>query len=102
MRPHRGSFGSGGCGQMRGVPMRQVALGLAMALSMIGVSAAETPEERQACQDDAFKFCGQAIPDRERVFNCLVENKTVISSLCLRGLTPYLPAEPAPVASKGK
>ena len=30
--------------------------------------ATESEEGRQACMQDAFKFCSDAIPDRERVF----------------------------------
>jgi hypothetical protein len=43
-------------------------------------SAAGTPEEQRACQDDAFKFCGEVIPDEEKVKACLIHN--------LRRLTP--------------
>ena len=45
--------------------------GMLIAGAMLaGVAAAETPEQRQACTDDAFQFCSDAIPDRERVFAC--------------------------------
>jgi hypothetical protein len=60
---------------------------------------AETPEERQACMDSAFQFCGPAIPDQDRVFQCLLQNKDVIAPLCRTALTPYLPPEPTPVAA---
>jgi hypothetical protein len=59
-------------------------------------SFAETPEQRQACTDAAFQFCQQYIPDRERVFACLIQNKDAVSPLCREALAPYLPPEPAP------
>jgi hypothetical protein len=80
--------------------MKRVAFVLAVTLGSIGVSFAQTQEEQQACMDDAFKFCGQAIPDRERVFYCLVQNKTAITPRCLAALTPFIPAEPPPRTAK--
>lgn len=41
-----------------------------------------TPAERAACQQDAFKFCNHAIPNRDRVRACLVQNMRRISALC--------------------
>lgn len=41
---------------------------------------------------DAFRFCQSAIPDRDRVFACLVENRDQISSACHTMIAPYLPA----------
>jgi hypothetical protein len=53
--------------------------------------------------DSAFQFCQQAMPDRERVFACLLQKKDVIAPLCREALAPYLPPEPAPKeASKPK
>jgi hypothetical protein len=43
--------------------------------------------------DNAFKFCGDAIPDRTRVFNCLSANRHSISPRCQTAMAPYLPAE---------
>ncbi len=61
---------------------------LAAAIALIGVCSvaqiarAETPEERQACTDDAFQHCGDAIPDRDRVYQCLVKKVRLISPAC--------------------
>jgi hypothetical protein len=80
---------------------KQVAFILAVTLGSIGVSFAQnSQEEQQACMDDAFKFCGQAIPDRERVFYCLVQNKTGITPRCLAALAPFIPPDPPPPAVK--
>jgi hypothetical protein len=68
----------------------------AMLAGMAG-AAAETPEQRQACTNDAFQLCSDAMPDRERVFACLAAKRTLLSPLCREGMAPFLPPEPAPV-----
>jgi hypothetical protein len=47
-------------------------------------ASAYTEEERMACQDDAFRLCGQAIPDQERVKQCLIANMSRLSPACRR------------------
>jgi hypothetical protein len=76
--------------------IRRAAFACGLMLAGIGGSSAETPEQRQACTDSAFQFCQQAMPDRERVFACLIQNKDVIAPLCREAMAPYLPPEPAP------
>jgi hypothetical protein len=80
--------------------IKQVALALAFALPSVAAFA-ETPEERQACTDDAFRVCQQAVPDRDRVFACLVQNHTALSPLCRKALAPYIVAD-TPARSIGK
>jgi hypothetical protein len=48
--------------------------------SFAGSASAATADEQQACQDDAFKFCNDLIPDETKVKACLIHN--------LRRLTP--------------
>ena len=55
-------------------------LGILMLPSVARAEA--TSAERWACQQDAFKVCGHAIPDRDRVRSCLHQNIRRISSLC--------------------
>jgi hypothetical protein len=61
---------------------------LAAAIALIGICSvsqiarAETEAERQACTDDAFQHCGDAIPDRDRVYQCLVKKVRLISPAC--------------------
>ena len=43
---------------------------------------AETAEERQACTNDAQTHCADDIPDRERVYGCLVRNVNLLSPAC--------------------
>jgi hypothetical protein len=78
--------------------IKQVALAIAFTITSVAASA-ETPEERQACTDDAFRVCQQAVPDRDRVFACLVQNNTALSPLCRKALAPYLAAD---TSGKGK
>jgi hypothetical protein len=44
--------------------------------------AQHTFAERAACQQDAFRMCTHAMPDRDRVRSCLRQNMRRISSLC--------------------
>jgi hypothetical protein len=83
--------------------IKQVTLAVAFTLTSFAAAFAETPEERQACTDDAFRVCQEAIPDRDRVFACLIQNSTALSPLCRHALTPYLAAATPPrKTSKGK
>jgi len=60
----------------------QIAIALAFfALIPVGASA-ETQDEQNACMNDAFNVCGDAIPDRDRVAACLAKNIKGISPAC--------------------
>jgi hypothetical protein len=50
-------------------------------------AAAETPEGRQACTNDANAYCADEIPDRERVYACLVRNVNQLSPSCKKIIT---------------
>ena len=60
------------------------------------IARAQTPEGRQACMNDAFQFCQEFIPDRERVFGCLVAHRNVISTACHAVMVRSLPADTPP------
>ena len=47
-------------------------------------ASAYTAAEQQACQDDAFRLCGDAIPDERRVRACLIKNMRRLSPSCRR------------------
>ena len=47
--------------------------------------------------NDAFQFCEDAIPDRERVFQCLASHKDLISAACHAVMAPSLPADQPPL-----
>jgi hypothetical protein len=67
----------------------QIALALAfLALAPVAATA-ETQEEQQACMDDAYGFCGHAIPDRDRVAGCLAQNIDKISVACRTVMRRY-------------
>ena len=60
-------------------------------LADVASGIAETPEQRQACTDAAFQFCSDAIPDRDRVFACLAQNRSVLPPLCREAMNEFLP-----------
>ncbi len=45
-------------------------------------AGAETAEERLACTPDAQSLCIDEIPDRERVYECLVRKVNQLSPAC--------------------
>jgi len=60
-----------------------VPIAVAVATVFLGSAAlAETSEERSACFNDAFRVCWSAIPDRNEVFHCLMDNRRKLNPLC--------------------
>ena len=45
-------------------------------------AAAYTQEQQMACQDDAFRVCGEYIPDEQRTRACMVAKRTQLSARC--------------------
>ncbi|MBX9823506.1 MAG: hypothetical protein K2Y27_00785 [Xanthobacteraceae bacterium] len=70
-----------------------LALAFAATLALIALapaaSLAQSQEEQQACMDDAFRLCGHAIPDRDRVAGCLSDNFNRISVACRTVMQRY-------------
>jgi hypothetical protein len=56
---------------------------------MASGARAETQQERQACESDAFKVCGTFIPDRDKVFACMVSKKDQLSAPCQKVMAQY-------------
>jgi hypothetical protein len=52
-----------------------------LALCSVAVRADEK-DDQSACMTDAQTVCGQFIPDRERVAQCLMANRHRISPAC--------------------
>ena len=52
--------------------------------SFSGSALAASAEAQQACQDDAFKFCNDAIPDETKVRACLIHNLRRLTPACRR------------------
>ncbi len=65
---------------------RLTALVFVLAFAAVGAlphtAHAQTPQQRIACQDDAYRFCGQYIPNHELIRQCLVRNLRNISRAC--------------------
>ena len=61
----------------------RVALAFALLIPAVTVPAlAETTEERMACTPDAQILCADEIPDREKVYSCLVKKVNDLSPAC--------------------
>jgi hypothetical protein len=58
------------------------------ALSGTTVGLAQTQEGQQGCMNDAFRLCQDAIPDHERVFQCLASHKDLLSVGCHAVMAP--------------
>jgi hypothetical protein len=71
----------------------QITLALAMFCVALAPAAsrADPQEDQQACMGDAMTVCGQFIPDRERVGNCLVANRSRISPACREAIKRFNP-----------
>ena len=81
----------------------QFGLMLATALAALVVPSAGqayTPEEEQACSNDAFRLCGPEIPDVDRVTACMIRNKSQLTPGCrVYFREPEAASEVTPVAS---
>ena len=58
---------------------------IALALAFFAAAPAEaqpTPAQRQACEQDAYRLCQDAIPDEQRVRQCLVRNMRRLNPTC--------------------
>ena len=63
--------------------IHRIALAFAILASATTFSAfAETAEERAACTPDAQTHCADEIPDRDRVYGCLVRKVSLLSPAC--------------------
>jgi hypothetical protein len=64
-------------------------IAIAFVLTVIAFTApapsqAYTQEEQAACQDDAFRVCGEFVPDEQRVKACMLRNISKLSPRCRR------------------
>ena len=63
----------------------QFALMLATALAVSmwpAASEAYTPEQQQACSDDAFRLCSADIPDVDRITACMIRKQNQLTPGC--------------------
>jgi hypothetical protein len=77
-------------------------LGIALSASLLpGTAQAYTPEEQQACSPDAFRLCGDAIPDVDRVTACMIRKRSELSPGCrVYFRSPEPVAAPAVIARR--
>ena len=59
-------------------------LGLALTAPSTPAAAQGTPEQRAACEQDAYRFCNQYIPDERRTAACLRRHRVSLSPACRR------------------
>ena len=58
-------------------------LATVLAVSMWpAASEAYTPEQQQACSDDAFRLCSADIPDVDRVTACMIRKQDQLTPGC--------------------
>src|SRR5882757_4794663 len=65
------------------------ALALALIAFVPAAASAQSQDEQQACMNDAFTVCGNAIPDRDRVAACLAQNINRVSAPCRAVIARY-------------
>ena len=71
-----------------------------LSFSMLPDAArAYTPEQEQACTNDAFRLCSADIPDVDRVTVCMARNKSQLSPDCRAQFRPEPEAAVTPVAA---
>jgi hypothetical protein len=59
-------------------------LGFTLIATATPAAAQGTPEQRAACEQDAYRLCSQYIPDERRTGNCLRRNRVNLSPACRR------------------
>jgi hypothetical protein len=75
----------------------RVVLAFAILASATALRAlAETLEERLACTPDAQSLCADEIPDRDRVYECLVRRVNQLSPACKRVISASIVPSHAP------
>ena len=47
---------------------------------------AETGREREACTYEAFRRCGEFIPSRQQVYQCLVKKVRLLNPTCRQAI----------------
>jgi hypothetical protein len=66
-----------------GVVRFGIAAAAMMSSAMLATSVhAYTDNQQQLCSDDAFRLCGPAIPDVDRVTACMIQNQSLLSPGC--------------------
>jgi len=82
------------------MPNRTSLVTAVLALCAIGAlslgARAENPEDREACTPDVYAHCGDFIPDRDLIVQCLKKKVRVLSPACRTVMTrPVKPSDGA-------
>lgn len=59
-----------------------VLIASAFLLFALPAGAQPNPQQRAACEQDAYRLCSDAIPDEARVRQCLVRNMRRLNPVC--------------------
>jgi len=76
------------------------ALTLALVAFVSAPALAQSQNEQNACMNDAFTVCGDAIPDRDRVAACLAQNINRISAACRSVMQRYPSQSQTPASAR--
>jgi hypothetical protein len=76
------------------IVMRRLGIALLLCAAAAPLSANEyarqyAPQDVAACTPDAFRVCGYAIPDGDRVRQCLFDNQPSLSTSCWNVIERY-------------
>jgi hypothetical protein len=76
---------------VRGILAGALVLG-ALAAWPLSAARAETEADREACTPEVHRLCGQYIPDREAIIQCLKHNMKNLVPACRKVMSrPYRP-----------
>ena len=69
-------------------PTRPAAVLAGFLLACASAAAQGTAEQRDACMDDAYRFCGKLIPDERKIQACLEQKLGDLSPACRTQFKP--------------
>ena len=76
---------------VRGIFAAALFVGTLVALPL-GAARAESEADREACTPEVHRLCGQYIPDREAIIQCLKHNMKNLVPACRKVMSrPYRP-----------
>lgn len=67
--------------------VKPLLVAIPLVLLALPAHAQGTPAQRAACEQDAFRLCQNAIPDADRVRQCLVRNMRRLNPTCRSAFT---------------
>jgi hypothetical protein len=77
----------------------RIVLAAALVLGAFGVglngALAETQADREACTPDVHEHCGQFIPDRDAIVQCLKQKIKQLSPACRKVMSQPYPKDAA-------